>query len=148
MKREIKFRGKRKDKNSWIYGYYSEIEFCDGKGRGSYIKMDGCAPLEVFKESTGQYTGLKDRNGKEIFEGDILLSQGQNCKFIQVVEFHNTSETCGRGWVGVNHFKVERICGKDVTTNISKRFSYFSFPCSCEVIGNTTDNPNILDELL
>lgn len=140
--RQIKFRGKRKDYGYWLYGDYcslpsSTILFISEKQSVDFER--------VITETVGQFTGLVDRNGKEIYEGDILLSQGQNKEFIQVVEFHNTDKTCGRGWVGVNHVQIELINGEEIKNKISDRFSYFSFPCSCEIIGNIHDNPELLN---
>ena len=67
MKREIKFRGKIRGRASdkttgqWIYGYYKKDQ------HGEFIN-----DIYVDPKTVGQYTGLDDKNGHEIYEGDIL----------------------------------------------------------------------------
>lgn len=64
--REIEFRAKAKNKNMWIYGDLIH----DENGYSILSKKEGC--LKIKPNTIGQYTGLKDKNGKKIFEGDIF----------------------------------------------------------------------------
>ena len=83
MKKEILFRGKRIDNDQWVYGFLKSIEEI-----GSYY---------VYIQTVGQFTGLTDKNGVKIFEGDIIESDGTIFKlrdFDDLIEFYYWHREC------------------------------------------------------
>ena len=71
MNREIKFRGKRIDNGEWVYGYLADEDYIND------INSIDLSSIEVDRDTIGQFTGLFDKNGKEIYEGDILGANGK-----------------------------------------------------------------------
>ena len=102
MNREILFRGKRSNVE-WAYGSLVVLGNTDPAiyykvGNGLVKQLDWCY---VNPDTIGQYTGLKDKNGKKIFEGDIIT--GQNCHFVvkydeRQAEFVAVNSTLPKGF--------------------------------------------------
>lgn len=124
--KEIEFRAKNL-KDEWEYGYYLEFELCDGEGRCSYIKKDGCQPIKVIKNTVGQFTGYIDSCKKRVYEGDILKITDED------IHESWSSEVEQKGIVEVNS------CDYDYTL-IEWADDYLTF----EVIGNIYDNPELI----
>lgn len=104
MSREILFRGKRTYNKKWIEGSlvvdyagntYIVWEYETVKGA-----MISSKTINVYPETVGEYTGLTDKNGKKIFEGDILkcCDDKIETEFMAVVEFGNPNGTYSWGW--------------------------------------------------
>ena len=133
--REILFRAKRIDNGEWVEGYIVKLgreSFSDPERYGicnKAIPLGGsgvCYNLKVYEiipETMGQYTGLTDKNGKKIFEGDILEGL---CGLNKV--YFDTDSAC---------FDWENISGQ-----LKESFSIFAY--DYEIICNIHDNPELL----
>ena len=137
--REILFRGKRTDNGKWVYGvpvigitsgvFMVWIEPETKRGRGKLSIRDVVKQAEVIPETVGQYTGLKDKNGKEIFEGDVM---------------HWDSHW---GWyVGYENGAFRRIPLNDIQRTNWKHYTLQQEGLDTwEIIGNIHGNPELLD---
>ena len=130
--REILFRGKRTDNGDWHEG--EDIMRNTIRGKVCLAKI-GEDWISVDPETIGQYTGLKDKNGKKIFEGDIvrLTDEHNEMEWTAVVVFGNPNGDYNWGWQ-LN--AIEEFDGnKDILlwVDTEESGSY------CEIIGNIHD---------
>ena len=141
---EIKFRAKRTDNGKWVYG-----DLCHIRENNVIVPIihnidDNVFLKNIFVSTIGQYTGLKDKNGIEIYEGDILRYTRYN---LHTEYLHEE--------------KIENIC--HVYYNEEKHAFYYTMKLDCggasgllmfnddrcdkceiEVIGNKHDNPELM----
>lgn len=125
--REILFRGKRIDNNEFVHGSLYVCGRKDGKceiaNYDRHLNIERFA-YEVLPETVGQYTGLTDKNGKKIFEGDIVKNE--------------------YGYIGLIVMKACSYYIEWQSGNFSN--DLYVFADTLEVIGNIHDNPELLKE--
>ena len=147
--REIKFRGISKETNEWVFGYYIVAAGMP------FISVFGVRePILIIPKTLGQYTGIKDKNDKEIYEGDIVeltnTYKGMNTKSIVEIDFIDftfagkwAEEYSPSGYMynplGSYNFPIVTI---EVIGNI-----YENPELLCEFLGNIHDNPELLEEV-
>lgn len=128
--REILFRGKQIDNGEWVYGSFcmDALEQKNGLcGVDGFIRLYDFATgkmqmHEVDRETVGQYTGLTDKNGKKIFEGDILKA------------------------IAGNHVGEPIVAKVVPNLNDYELMLDIEYSFELEIIGNIHDNPELLEE--
>lgn len=138
-----KFRGKRKDNGEWVVGVPIPNSFCNVVHMIPILLTDKVAYpperlheylIEILPETLGQSTGLKDKNGVEIFEGDVIGSQNKDRSNWYVshhkIVWHDTGfvgkQICSSSFIGLEHWTR----GEN----------------GYVVIGNIYENPELLEQ--
>ena len=151
MEREIKFRGERIDNKEWVYGYLivrkldgikkyyiydnsiDEVEINEYCNSADYMEPVNLRDLfiKVIPESVGQFTGLKDKNGKEIYEKDIVTFD-----HIKTNGEVQKNVICIIEWTVLGEFVMRD------KNNIS--YMPGMIPEQLKIIGNKFQNPELL----
>ena len=145
--REIKFRAKDTLERNWYVGSYmftndnTNNPFRSGPFKESHRiifysscdwNLGGWNDVEIDPSTLGQYTGLKDKNGKEIYEGDIVKSIGGKIGYVVFLAQE------------MGYVVVWDNC--DTRLGHRNRGSGYGDDLSIEVIGNIYDNPELINK--
>ena len=137
MNRKLKFRCWNKKKKKWMFGYelpnlggfslFGEVTMMGGLNEVSINELDDIIVM--------QFTGLKDKNGKEIYEGDILYSESWNTNSKNINKYHIVE--WGRcGWIARGYNGQIEV---EPTLTVKSDF---------EIIGNIYENPELLNKTI
>lgn len=164
------YRGKRKDNGEWVWGYFvshqDECYIFEQKEVDKAIDIggwiNGCIMREVKSETIGRYTGLTDKNGKRIFEGDIVQYLNDDdfdcCSTVKFGEYKQDGSggeygatKCLGFYAEVGNF-TRLDWFDDDDDEDDEWFPHFQWQQNilevadkCEVIGNIHDNPDLLE---
>lgn len=150
--REILFRGQTRRKGekvymgtgkpvdgNWVYGGITQ-------GTGDFSVMYSYDPVEkhvVYTDTIGQFTGLTDKNGKKIFEGDIVVSKYSNGEICCIGDVQFDFGVFGVEW---SHNKKNRgMVGSFGQKHNLRKFDD-GFAKNVEIVGNIHDNPELLED--
>lgn len=149
--REILFRSKRVDNDEWAYGYLVKMW-----GALHIIDKDNeNIAYEIKPETIEQFTGLTDKNGQKIFEGDIVRYCDEDAYYYpeDCTEFFGTVvQEFGAFGIGTDKelpLELENWCNNDNFVSLWE--IYWNLNCCdgelpmLEVVGNSHDNPELLE---
>ena len=172
--REILFRGKRIDNGEWIYGYINQHRgdsildcMCEQINSDDFYIYDYAAKIDtgiygllykIIPETRSEFTGLTDKNGRRIFEGDIVqynIYDDFDCQSVVKFGEYNQDGSAGEYsarkcigfYVDVDNFTCPDWC-EDAPDYFPKHFkqqNVLEVARDCQVIGNIHDNPEILE---
>ena len=124
MQREILFRGKSIETGEWIYGSLIGSDVIVGK----IVEFEEdyfCTEFwnKVYPETVGQFTGITDKNGKKLFEGDIYSMGDVNILYVVIFDKSQFigKQTRSRSFAGLEYWKID-----------------------IEIVANIHDNPELL----
>lgn len=157
MQDRFKFRAKLKGMDKWIYGAYLKMlpyqpnpigkikpleteykHLIITEGSADWGMPRGIEAYEVIPETVGQSTGLKDKNGRLIYEGDIISVK------IRTQDVFNVEEYYSENYKGEIIFKEGEIAIRVIDTK-KQPISLYYYANGCEVIGNIYENPELLE---
>lgn len=141
MNREIKFRGKRVNGGEWVYGMTISNGTIKRKINNIFFEVAENKWVGVLPETLGQYTGLKDKGGKEIYEGDILKTPRG---FIGQVVFGRAEEECRHKVFGRMVIDCYTTYGWIFVRGDGYRCAIDDELLEGEIIGNIHDNPELM----
>lgn len=156
MNHEVLFRGKSVETNEWVYGSYILEKY----GNTPYIcyfeygTFVNIKQVEVIPETVGEFTGMTDKNGIKIFEGDIVKTQPFYDRPYSVTRK-------GKQFLGVVNLHIHKFKGNEIfpeqkynsfwqvdIIEDTKKYNHYSWSrfWNCEVVGNKFDNPELIKE--
>lgn len=141
MAREIKFRAKRLDNGEWIYG---DLHI---RTPHAHIHSEVGSKAFIDTDTIGQFTGLTDKNGKEIYEGDIVKTKeigGYGWERLGVVRYYDEDCRFGIDITATNKFST-RILFTEGECTINDGHCTIKYTNEYEVQGNIYDNPDLLN---
>ena len=134
--RDIIFRGKRIDNGEWITGGIFQQKADGVEDEVVYIIDNSSNDVDwahrVIPETVGQFTGVADKNGKRVFEGDIFQ-----------YEPHFKTE---KAWIGIVKYRNTEWQDESIMTPREDLLYWCGDGKSASVIGNVYDDPELLEE--
>lgn len=146
---EYRFRGKRKDNNQWTYGsLITDIDQCR-------IHVYGTGESrQVFPDTVGMWTGLKDKKGIDIYEGDIIEFVGGTTHYLSCGNYASDDYSIGQILVvrylksgfTLSNIDILNCDAPNIVGNV-KQYEFWNHQISLKIIGNIHDNPELLNPL-
>lgn len=151
MNRTIKFRGKEIKTGQWVYGLYTQGSFIDPVNNTETVRhiIHSDMLYDVSENTVGQFTGLLDKNGKEIYEGDIVKNKeigSYGCEYIGVVKYYESDCKFGIDITATYRF-TKRLLFTEGECSFNDGHCTITYTNEYYVIGNIYDNPELLKSL-